>query len=99
MKPEQANLYTVTATGRPRDFELSFYYEWRDTNDGKSMDTSKQKVASVVMDIGDMLGLCDTLTKIRNLDNAPRPKPGGWEGKISMSDDFDHPIDEFEEYM
>ena len=24
---------------------------------------------------------------------------GGWEGKISMSDDFNAPIDDFEEYM
>jgi hypothetical protein len=31
-----------------------------------------------------------------------RGKPvkfGGWEGKISMSDDFNAPIDDFEEYM
>lgn len=24
---------------------------------------------------------------------------GGWEGKITMSDDFDAPLDDFEEYM
>jgi len=31
-----------------------------------------------------------------------RGKPvkfGGWEGKITMSDDFNTPIDDFEEYM
>jgi len=26
-------------------------------------------------------------------------KLGGWEGKIYISDDFDDPMDEFEEYM
>ena len=26
-------------------------------------------------------------------------KLGGWEGKISMSDDFNEPMDEFKEYM
>jgi len=26
-------------------------------------------------------------------------KYGGWEGKITMSDDFNAPIDDFEEYM
>ena len=26
-------------------------------------------------------------------------KFGGWEGKISMSDDFDAPLDDFKEYM
>ena len=28
-----------------------------------------------------------------------RAKLGGWEGKISMSADFNEPMDEFEEYM
>ena len=27
------------------------------------------------------------------------PKPGGWEGKIWMADDFDAPLDDFKEYM
>jgi len=27
------------------------------------------------------------------------PKPGGWEGKIWMADDFDAPRDDFREYM
>ena len=34
--------------------------------------------------------------------NAHLGKPvifGGWEGKIFMSDDFDAPLDDFEEYM
>jgi addiction module RelB/DinJ family antitoxin len=26
-------------------------------------------------------------------------KLGGWEGKVSMSDDFNAPMEEFEEYM
>lgn len=28
-----------------------------------------------------------------------QPKLGGWEGKISMSENFNEPTDEFEEYM
>ena len=34
--------------------------------------------------------------------NAHVGKPvifGGWEGKVSMSDDFNAPLDDFEEYM
>ncbi|MDR0649277.1 MAG: type II toxin-antitoxin system RelB/DinJ family antitoxin [Synergistaceae bacterium] len=27
------------------------------------------------------------------------PKPGGWEGKIWMSDDFDEPLGDLTEYM
>ena len=27
------------------------------------------------------------------------PKPGGWEGKIWMSSDFDAPVEDFREYM
>ncbi|MDR2733037.1 MAG: type II toxin-antitoxin system RelB/DinJ family antitoxin [Spirochaetota bacterium] len=27
------------------------------------------------------------------------PKPGGWEGKIQMADDFDAPLEDFKEYM
>jgi DNA-damage-inducible protein J len=29
----------------------------------------------------------------------PTPKSGGGEGKVFMSDDFDDPMEEFEEYM
>ena len=28
-----------------------------------------------------------------------RPEPGGWEGKIRMSDDFNEPMDDFEGLM
>jgi len=30
---------------------------------------------------------------------SKRPKLGGWEGKISMSADFNEPMEEFKEYM
>jgi len=30
---------------------------------------------------------------------AKSPKLGGWEGKISISSDFNDPMDEFKEYM
>ena len=29
---------------------------------------------------------------------VPKPKLGGWEGKIWMSDDFDEPLEDFKEY-
>jgi DNA-damage-inducible protein J len=28
-----------------------------------------------------------------------KPKPGGWEGKIWMADDFDAPLEDFKDYM
>lgn len=31
--------------------------------------------------------------------NDKRAKIGGWEGKISISDDFNEPMEEFKEYM
>jgi len=31
--------------------------------------------------------------------NTKTAKLGGWEGKISMSDDFNDPMEEFREYM
>ena len=31
--------------------------------------------------------------------SAKTAKLGGWEGKISMSDDFNEPMEEFKEYM
>lgn len=31
--------------------------------------------------------------------SAKYSKAGGWEGKISMTDDFNEPMEEFEEYM
>ena len=37
-------------------------------------------------------------TLINNTIGKP-VKFGGWEGKITMSDDFDAPLDDFEEYM
>jgi DNA-damage-inducible protein J len=27
------------------------------------------------------------------------PKPGGWEGKIEMAEDFDAPLEDFKDYM
>ena len=31
--------------------------------------------------------------------SVKRAKPGGWEGKIFMSDGFNDPMEEFKEYM
>lgn len=30
--------------------------------------------------------------------NAPRPRLGGWEGRISVPEDFDSPLPDFGEY-
>ena len=38
------------------------------------------------------------LTPVKDLPKKT-PKPGGWEGKIWMADDFDAPLDDFREYM
>jgi DNA-damage-inducible protein J len=37
--------------------------------------------------------------EISKVTAAKHPIPGGWEGKIAMSDDFNEPMDEFREYM
>ena len=37
----------------------------------------------------------DTTTKHKK---AIKPNPGGWKGKIWMSDDFDEPLEDFKEY-
>lgn len=33
------------------------------------------------------------------IPDASNIKLGGWEGKVKMSDDFDSPLDDFQEYM
>ena len=33
------------------------------------------------------------------LNRTKTAKLGGWEGKVSMSDDFNEPMEEFKEYM
>ena len=70
MKPELANLFAVNNTGKDNDFILSFYYEWHEPNDGKAIETKKQKVASVVLDASDLDQLTDTLIKVREQLNG-----------------------------
>jgi DNA-damage-inducible protein J len=36
---------------------------------------------------------------VERVKKARTPHLGGWEGKIWMADDFDAPLDDFEEYM
>jgi hypothetical protein len=64
MKPEFANLFTITANGGNGDVILSFYYEWQETTDGVSAETFKEKVASVVMKINDFEQLSSELSKM-----------------------------------
>ena len=64
MKPELVNLYTLATTGPQNDFVLSFFYEWRETEDGKTAELKKEKVASVVLSKGDMLQLTETLKNV-----------------------------------
>jgi len=64
MKPELANLYTIVNTGAENDLVLSFYYEWRDTEDGVNIEMKKQKVASVVLNLDEAMQLTETLNEI-----------------------------------
>lgn len=66
MKPELANLVTINTTGQQGDFVLSFFYEWNDTEDGKSTVLNKQKVSSVVLNINDFVQLTETLSNVKN---------------------------------
>ena len=65
MKPELANLFTVNTTGQQGDFVLSFFYEWYDTEDGKTTEVKRQKVSSTVLAISDFIQLVDTLSNIK----------------------------------
>ena len=65
MKPELANLFAVNTTGQHGDFLLSFFYEWHNTEDGKSAEVNRQKVASVVLTISDFLQLAETLSNVK----------------------------------
>ena len=40
----------------------------------------------------------DSFLDIKNATGKP-VKFGGWEGKVTMADDFNAPLDDFEEYM
>ena len=40
------------------------------------------------------------LVKLVPIENKPTERRfGGWEGEISMADDFDEPLDDFKDYM
>ena len=54
MKPELSNYFTITTTGQNNDLVVSFYYEWRETDDGKTAELNKAKVASVVLSLSDV---------------------------------------------
>lgn len=70
----------------------------------------KAKAAAILADLGlDMTTAFNIfLRQIINRGGIPftivqkptkAPKPGGWEGKIWMSNDFDEPLSDFNEYM
>ena len=65
MKPELANLFTVNTTGQQGDFILSFFYEWHNTEDGKTTKIERQKIASVLLSINDFVQLTDTLSNVK----------------------------------
>ena len=45
-------------------------------------------------------GIRKTTEKVEIFEEKGKPvKFGGWEGKIFMTDDFNAPLDDFEEYM
>ena len=66
MKPELANLFTINTSGQQSDFILSFFYEWHNTEDGNSTELSKQKVASVILNINDFVQLADALGNVKS---------------------------------
>ena len=65
MKPELANLYTIATSGVQNDFVMSFFYEWRETEDGTTVEIKKQKVASVVLSSRDFVELTDIMTGLK----------------------------------
>jgi len=65
MKPELANLFTFNTTGQKNDVNLSFFYEWRDTEDGLTTAVKKQKVASVLLSEDDAIQLIDALNTFK----------------------------------
>ena len=65
MKPELANLFTINVTGQQGDFVISFFYEWRDTEDGKNAELKKQKVASVVLNLNDFAQFAEIIGKLK----------------------------------
>ena len=65
MKPEFANLFTINATGQQGDFVISFFYEWRNTEDGKNAELKKQKVASVVLNLGNFIQFADIIGTVK----------------------------------
>ncbi|MDR3164572.1 MAG: type II toxin-antitoxin system RelB/DinJ family antitoxin [Synergistaceae bacterium] len=81
------------------------------TNINISTDSEiKAKAAAILADLGlDMSTAFNIfLRQVINRRGIPfaiiqtpikEPKPGGWEGKIWMSDDFDEPLSDFNEYM
>ncbi|MDR2166662.1 MAG: DUF2281 domain-containing protein [Clostridiales bacterium] len=66
---------------------------------------------TIVLEVDGSVNIDDIVYTIRQkfdsrqvrLTYTPRrgyaAKPGGWEGKIWMSEDFNAPLEEFEEYM
>ena len=65
MRPELANLFTINATGQQGDFIISFFYEWRNTEDGENTELKKQKVASVVLNLNDFAQFAEIIGKIK----------------------------------
>ena len=78
MKPELANLFSINTTGEMGDFVLSFFYEWHNTEDGKSTELEKKKVASIVLDANDFVQLANLVGRIKEqIDKSKSPLLSG----------------------
>ena len=64
MKPEHANLFTVVTTGQNNDLVISFFYEWRETEDGETFNIIREKVSSIIMNINDAAELSAVLDEL-----------------------------------
>ena len=74
MKPEKTNCFSVNNATPQRDFLLSFFHEWEDTDHDKIIEIKRQKVASVILSLNTMLQFCDVMSQIASDINIKSPQ-------------------------
>ena len=67
MKPELTNYFSLNATGKQGDIVISFFYEWKDSEDGRTLKSNKQMVSSVVLNIDAFAQFADNITNVKKL--------------------------------
>jgi len=63
-----------------------------------SMDLGLDISAAINLYLRQIFQIQGILVDKEKLPARKQAKPGGWEGKIWMSDDFNEPMEEFKEY-